>query len=303
MEGLDGDWHDVGTRGFISFSHLDPGTYTFSVRVAKNDGSWSEQSLELPIIVQPWFWQTWWFAVGVAGVGAAGLYSMHRYRLLRMLEVERTRNRIARDLHDEVGATLGSVSHFIRAMRDEAQTAGVALPERYLKLIAEGTAEAQEAMTDIVWAINPANDSWDKILANIRRHASDLFESKGIRYRMVIPEHASLPPVPMEDRRNIWLIVKEIITNIAQHSRCTEAHVEFRVEERHAVLEITDNGCGFDQEKPTVRNGLLNIRSRVALLNATCALRTSPGQGTAWTILLPVSERRLRRWRKRMFMQ
>jgi ligand-binding sensor domain-containing protein len=289
MEGLDDEWHDAGSRRYASYTHLDPGKYRFRVRAANSDGVWSTGEASLTVVVVPAFWQTWWFTLLVIGAAGAILYALYRYRLNKLLAVERTRNSIARDLHDEVGATLGSISFFARAIRTDAEQKGVKLPERYLQLITDGSAQAQEAMSDIVWAIDPAHDTWDQLLAKFQRYASDLFESRGIRYRIVLPDVSTLPPLSMERRRNLWLVLKEMAANIARHSGAAEAEVTCMMEGEEVLFVVRDDGRGFDPSLPTSRNGVKNIRLRSEALGGRLTLETAPGAGTRWELRLPVN--------------
>lgn len=284
LDGLDSDWVYSGTRRFVTYSNLRPGNYVFRVKGSNNDGIWNEQGASLNIVITPPYWATWWFRVAAALFVTGLLLSAYKYRVARLLEIERTRNRIAQDLHDEVGATLSSISYFVQAIRGEPEVRSLADTERFLTLIAESSSEAQEAMSDIIWAIDPANDKWQRILAKFRRHAADLFESTGIRYEIAIPEDLSIDKLNMEQRRNLWLLYKEMITNIVKHSRCHQAKVTITTTGNELFLQVEDDGQGFDTRASDHGNGLRNIRRRAQQLNAEISLRSQKGKGTSWEV-------------------
>ena len=203
------------------------------------------------------------------------------------LEKEQVRNRIARDLHDELSATLSSIYFFSEALKGkEKDPSGHG---RYVDLIAEGATDAQEKVQDIIWSINSANDSWEELLIKCRRFASDLLDSKEIDYEIDLPDNLPQPAIDMEQRRDFWLMFKEIVTNIARHSRANGAFFGLSRDGDFLKLEIRDDGIGFEASQSTHRHGLKNIRTRAEKLGATCQLQTAPDRGTHWTILMEIA--------------
>jgi len=284
MEGFDSDWIYTGNRRYASYTNLEPGDYIFRVKGSNNDGVWNEEGASVKIIIKPPFWQAWWVQILAFSAIAGLLVLTHKYRVSRLLEVERTRNRIAQDLHDNVGATLSSISYFAQAIESESDVEKEPVLKKFLTLIRESSSEAQEAISDIIWSIDPTNDRWEKVLAKFRRHASDLFESKSIQYDIEIPDSISVKKLDMERRRNLWLIFKEITTNIAKHSECSQATIKLSAEDKQIQLTVEDDGKGFDANGDTGRNGIKNIRARANLLKATVNLETTPGEGTCWEL-------------------
>jgi signal transduction histidine kinase len=138
-------------------------------------------------------------------------------RLNSILQVERTRSGIARDLHDELSATLSSVYYFAEAIKGDKPKTLSKNSNKFLSLILEGASEAQETIQDIIWAINTENDSWEQIFVKCRRYASDLLDSKEIEYQLDIPADLEVRKLTMPQRRNFWLIFKEILTNIIKN--------------------------------------------------------------------------------------
>ena len=131
------------------------------------------------------------------------LYSIHKYRLNRLLEIERTRNRIARDLHDEVSASVTGIVYFADAVKTEMKEKETPALNKLIGLISESAAQIQESMSDIIWSINPDNDDWNIVLPKFRRYASDLCESKGIKYNIEMPESFTGKSLKMERRLSL----------------------------------------------------------------------------------------------------
>jgi signal transduction histidine kinase len=204
---------------------------------------------------------------------------------MKELEKQQTRIQIARDLHDEVGSTLSSISLFARAS-EEGKPKGETETARVLSMIVESASHAKEAMSDIIWSIDPTNDSWENVISKMRRFASDLLESKRIAHAIELNVPAQGFSMDPQRRRHLWLLFKEIIVNVAKHSSCTEAHIHFSMTESNITLTVRDNGVGFDPDAVHTGNGLRNIRTRGQILGADVELSSAPGAGTGWTIHL-----------------
>jgi signal transduction histidine kinase len=289
LEGIDPGWISLGTRRYAGYTHIDPGKYVFRVRASNNDEIWNNEGAIVRVTVLPPYWKTWWFRLlaGIALVSVLAL--MYQYRVNKLLEVERTRNRIARDLHDEVSATLSGINYFAQAISGDAGNRVSPGSQKFLSLIHESATDVQESMSDIIWSINPENDDWNHVMAKLRRYASDLFDSKGIRYKIDTPQLTPTKSLTMEHRRHFWLIYKEMVTNIVKHSACSEASVAITLDQGKSLrLVVADNGKGFDPEGPSDRNGNKNIRSRAKALGATVHLDTTPGKGTRWELVFPL---------------
>jgi len=181
-----------------------------------------------------------------------------------------------------------SISYFAQALRNETDSRYLNGAEKFLSLISESASHAKEAISDIIWSIDPANDDWEKISAKLRRYASDLFESKAIRYQIDLPGAFPLDKMKMERRRNFWLVFKEMVTNAARHSQCTEIKIQLSASSKLFHLIIQDNGQGFDSEVAAAGNGIRNIRVRAQNLNAYLDLQTSPQSGTRWQMTFQI---------------
>jgi len=289
LEGIDKDWIKSNGRRFASYTDINNGNYKFKVRGSNSSGIFNPKEVILSIIISPPFWKTWWFRLLGLIVLSIILYSMHKYRLNKLLEVEKTRNRIARDLHDEVSASITGIVYFADAMKTEAKEKETPVLKKLIGLISESATQIQESMSDIIWSINPDNDDWNVVLPKLRRYASDLCESKGIKYSIEIPDSFSGKSLKMEQRHDFWLVFKEIVTNAVRHSSCSEIEIKLFNDSDYLCLTISDNGIGFNSEIPSANNGVKNIRSRSKTLGGTSEINTSIGNGTQWKIKIPLT--------------
>lgn len=290
LEGVDKDWIKSDGRRFASYTDINNGDYKFKVKGSNSSGKFNPKEIVLSIIISPPYWKTWWFRLLGLFTFLFILYSIHKYRLNRLLVVERTRNRIARDLHDEVSASITGIVYFADAVKTEMKENETPALRKLIGLISESAAQIQESMSDIIWSINPDNDDWNVVLPKLRRYASDLCESKGIKYNIEMPESFFGKSIKMEQRHDFWLVFKEIVTNAIKHSSCSEIEIKLFNDSDYLYLNISDNGIGFDSEIPSPNNGLKNIRSRCKILGGTSEIITANGNGTQWKIKIPLNK-------------
>ncbi len=210
-----------------------------------------------------------------------GSYIFYRYRIHLLLKEERTRNKIARDLHDDLSATLSSISFFSEAARRERSH--VQVPEIFLDRIDESAIEAKEKINDIIWAIEPENDDWEAFLSKCKRYAAEMFESKEIAYEIDIDTTLNIP-FDIEVRQDLWLIFKEIITNIVRHSNAENAKVLLTKESDSLVLLVSDDGTGIKDSLKKSGNGLANIKYRAEKLKGSVYLNSEENKGTEWKL-------------------
>ncbi|WP_300604636.1 tetratricopeptide repeat-containing sensor histidine kinase [Niabella sp.] len=209
----------------------------------------------------------------------SGILYYLRYRLLernkRLSQELEIRSQIASDLHDDMGSTLSSIHIFSELLR----TSGTNKEELLTKIEANAK-DTLDALDDIIWLVKPSNDKFSNLCQHIREYAVPMFQSKNIQFQIDFPESISEIPLPMDTRRNIFLIVKESVNNLVKYSKCTEASIIARNEESVIFFAVKDNGIGFDADKLTDRNGVKNMRSRAQKMNAGIRITTSCGKGT-----------------------
>jgi len=302
LDGLETDWVEAGTRRIAQYSYLKPGKYSFHVIACNNDEVWNETGASLDFTVQPHFWQTWWFlmvtmATGVGAVGGGVSLLAHRRerRKLAQLEkqqaVEKERARIARDIHDDLGASLTRIAMLSQTMRTnlEGNSNEASAAERVNSIARELT----RAMDEIVWAVNPRHDTLDSLATYLGGFAQDVLTPAGIRCRLNMPVCLPALAVTAEVRHNVFLAFKEILHNVLKHAKASEVEISMETTPAGFALIIADNGCGFalhpmkvtsvgpGEKQPTRGgNGLLNVRKRLEDLGGHCEWETAPGLGT-----------------------
>ena len=297
LEGLDEGWIDAGNRRYAGYTNLDPGHYVLRVCAANNDGVWNATGATLAIAIVPPYWKTWWFRVLALGTIAAILFLMYSYRVRKLLEIERIRTSIATDLHDDIGGTLTEIALYsdagLREIRSRQQGGGMTEEERahLAGLFAETGSTARsliDAMNDIVWAIDPKNDSFEFLLLRMKMHATKMLEAKGINYDIDIPAELASLHLPLGMRRRFFLIFKEAINNVLRHAQPTRVMLTMRREGRMLTMTVADNGTGFDPREAVHGNGLHNMQERARSIGGDLAITSSRGLGTTITLHAPI---------------
>ncbi|HEY4337907.1 MAG TPA: 7TM diverse intracellular signaling domain-containing protein [Puia sp.] len=191
--------------------------------------------------------------------------------------MQHIRNKIAQDLHDDIGSTLSSISILSDpALRESSASQTM----ETMNEINDSSILLMERMDDIVWSINPRNDSLENLLMRVRHFATTLFEAKGVDYSIEIQKNISEVRLPMDYRQHIYLILKEAINNLVKYADAGQAWLEVQFDARHLVLCVRDNGRGFDPGAPDSGNGLIGMERRAGLMNARLSIQSRPGEGT-----------------------
>jgi len=279
MEGFDDDWLPWSDEVQRDYTNIPEGRYRFLVESRNVYGVTSASVPYYLEVLAPWY-RTWWAYLIYIITGSLVIYTGYRIRLHQVTRVHRMRNSIASDLHDEISATLSSISFFARAIENEKLGGD---KSRFVSLISQSAGDAKEKITDIVWAINPEHDDWKSFASKCRRYASDCFESHGIEYELDVD--GDIPGrMDMQVRKNLWLIFKEMITNAVRHSGARFVRVSMKHSGGRLRLEVADNGSGFDSSEKKSGNGLRNIRARAGQIGGQLELDTRPGDGTCWKL-------------------
>lgn len=262
--------------------------------------------ISLGLITGPPWWEAGWFW-GAAGLALAGLVAgTTRYvserRLRRRLErlrqehaLEKERNRIARDIHDHLGASLTQISLLSELARNNLSDPPHA--EADLHQISEKARELMRSMDEIVWAVDPQNDSLESFTSYACTHAQNFLNLAGLRCRMEVP--TALPGLPLssETRHHVFLGLKEALTNVVRHAAATEVRVRLSVESERVVLCVEDDGRGFDPAavkvpdgdgaRPGAGHGLGNLRQRMEDIGGGFELKSEPNRGTSVRLTAP----------------
>jgi signal transduction histidine kinase len=212
-------------------------------------------------------------------------YSLYNYRLEQLLKVERLRTKISTDLHDDIGSTLSSISilsELVLHKKDKQQA------DEMLNEIKDNAISLMEKMDDIVWSINPKNDSLEDLLSRITRFASQLFEAKNIEHTITIQPDIKDLKLSMESRQHLYLMIKESINNIIKHANCTKAAVTATCKDHLLKVVIDDNGKGFKSDKTHSGNGLINLKERAARMGANVQIESAPQKGATVAISIKI---------------
>ena len=271
LAGLEKNWMDAGMNRVATYNYLPPGRYEFHVRAANNDGVWNADGTSLTFELRPHFWQQWWFRA-LAAAAVIGLVWLAYYlRMSRLRELERLRLRIARDLHDDVGANLASMALIAEAMEKQPAFGDPA----DLKHIALQTLDA---LRDIVWFIDPARDRLGDLAARMRDTAPLLLASLKYEFATIVPNpDLNLPPA---FRRNVFPIFKEALHNAASHAQASRVEITLDCSDGVLRLQVKDDGRGFDEASIIPGNGLRNLRRRADEMKGAVRIQTAPGRGT-----------------------
>ena len=276
LQGYDREWITEENSRDARYTNLPPGNYRFLLCATEGEG-WQSYQGKIIIIIHPFFWQTWWFIMICILFPAALVTIFYRYRMQQLIKMERMRNRIAADLHDDVSSTLSSISILSDLLASSLSD------QKSAELVGEisnGARNMLERLDDIIWSVNPKNDKFMNMGLRIREYAIPLFESRNISFTFNYPDELTSLPLPMWIRRNLYLIAKEAINNLVKYSGCNRASVSFRQDSAFLIMEICDNGKGFDPGLRTSRNGILNMRERAQKIRGEFEIRSAPGQGT-----------------------
>lgn len=300
LEGFDPDWVYAGAKRSVRFTNIDPGEYVFRVRAANADGVWNKEGAAVRLTIVPPFWLRWWFIAGVALALAGSFGGVVRYVAIQKLkrrvqalereqailqEREHTRDSIARDLHDDVASTLGSIGLYIEALRRQLRNAAPDV-QTVMEKINNLALAAEEAMSDIVWSVSPRHDTLPDLLTRMRDIGMELCSTHGIDGNFHLPKEVEPIRLSDEVRKNLYLIFKEGITNAVKHAQAKSITVNATMNSGVFQMSIADDGHGFADAQestsspPARGHGLRNMKKRAEEISAEFSLQSTPGKGT-----------------------
>lgn len=294
LEETDHDWSSPTELRFVNYARLKPGAYRFQVRTVNAEGVVSSSPALFTFRLLAPVWQRWWFlslAVLLSGLATSILY---RYRVNRLLELERIRTRIATNLHDDIGSSLTQISILSEVANRKLEGSSTEVSEPLLR-IAEISRDAVDAMSDIVWAVNPRRDTLGDLIQRIRRFGSDLLSTRGIEFTLRIPGEHVEPALRGDLRQEIFLIFKEAINNIVRHADCKHVEVTLLVENGQLILSIKDDGRGFESVSVggdgRHGHGLASMKARAQSLAGTFLVCSELGRRTTISVRVPLDGR------------
>jgi ligand-binding sensor domain-containing protein len=278
FDARDQDWTTIH-QATVRYERLAPGAYRLLLRV---QGTHSPPAVLTFKIPSP-LWRRWWFLTLIAALMISIAIIWHRYRVSHLLALERVRTHIASELHDDIGSSLSQIAILSEVARLEP-----APRQGMLSEIATISRELVDSMSDIVWTIKPENDHLSNLVSRMRRFASDVLGGRNIalEFHSEVEDHDLRTST--EIRREIYLIFKESVNNIARHSGARQATIELELAKSELVLRVSDDGRGFDPVSNHGGNGLAHMRKRAAELKSTFELCSAPGEGTTITLRVPL---------------
>ena len=279
MDGVDVEWLDAGTRHHADYTNLDPGSYVFHVKGSNSEGVWNEEGTSLRVAIAPPYWKTWWFAALGTALCILLAVTAYRYRVHRLLELQRIRLRIARDLHDDIGSNLGAIAFVSRTLQNAPELSEAT--RRKLTTIYRTAVKSSEGMRDIVWFITPERDNIDDLVLRMKDAASSMLGP--IKHKFEDRCGGADVHLSLDFRRNVYLAFKEILTNIVRHAAATQVEIEVDRGDGTLQILIRDNGIGFDERAVRSGNGLESIRNRAKTAGGQCTISSTIGRGTTVT--------------------
>lgn len=277
LEGVDPDWNDAGVSRVARYFNIEPGRYRFQVIACNNDGVWNPTGAAMAFVFEPHAWQTWWFKLAIVLAIILVLVALYRYRVARLREIENLRVQIAADLHDDVGSRLTKVAMVTEWLDRETPFAD--RNKSHIKSISRTTREIIQAMDEIVWTINPKNDTLDNLANYIFQYAQDYFQNSGVRCRLDLPARLPEQPVSTQERHNLFMAVKEALNNVLKHANATEVRISLAVEQDRLIIVIADNGRGLGEKPLSAGDGLANMKTRLSRIGGRLLIQDNPTGG------------------------
>lgn len=324
LEGQDKEWRDDDDNArWALYTNLRPGKYNFLVRAFNGHGVQSLSDAQFAFSVAPHFYERWAFyalcgcalllcTASVHQVRMAGLRRIKELEQLHALDQER--GRLARDMHDNLGADLTRVMMLAEVGKTRIEHGGDGASGT-LEKIAGLSRAMVDGIGELVWATNPHKAGLEDVAAYLRARCSEILEPAGITSRYELPEELPKRTLGGEGRRQLLLAVKESLANILKHSHATEARLTLRITQDRLLLTIEDNGRGFSrvpncssprqngtggqapegtERLPVSRagggNGLGNMENRLASVGGSCTIQSACGQGTSVVLEVPLAK-------------
>jgi signal transduction histidine kinase/streptogramin lyase len=297
LDGADVAWSEPSVDPTAHFSRLPAGDYRFRVVASNAAGTWSEAGATIAVRVDPFYWQTWWFRLGAlaafSGLVAAVVRLVSFRRLqsrLRAVEQERAllqeRTRIARDIHDDLGGSLTHIKLLSElAVQERAQQEG---SSAHLRQIIETTQSVMKALDEIVWAVNPRNDTLPNLISYLGQHSVEFLRAARIACQIDLPEDPPEEPVPSDVRHHLFMVLKEALTNIVRHSGARQVWLQVQLPLGGLRINVKDDGCSFTQMPDNATaDGLRNMRQRIESVGGDFRIHTELGSGTRLEIFVP----------------
>ncbi|MBK9331150.1 MAG: hypothetical protein IPM96_01805 [Ignavibacteria bacterium] len=296
LEGFDFDWTPYSSLRNAVYTNLDPGNYTFKVKGTNADGVINESVAEIKISISPPYWKTWWFYTIVFSVLIASLILIHNLRVRRKVkhlldiekaresEREKVREQASRDYHDELGHKLTRISLYSRRVNKKLQALSTGISDD-LKFIVDTSNSLQSGAKDLIWTMNPQEDSLYDFAVRLKDFGNELFDNSGIEFHSgSLNTELQNIKLSMNCKRHLIYIFKEGMNNILKYSECKNVNLIFRIYDEDVEIILEDDGKGFDPALCQKGYGLKNIFSRAEQIDLNVNISSFPGAGTRITL-------------------
>lgn len=270
---LHAGWLRLNHQNFLTLVGFSPGTYHLQVIAYNEDGIPSEIK-QLTLIFLPKWYQTWWFKVIIFVLAAGGIYGFYRFRIHQLKQLQEVRNKLAGDLHDDLGSTLNSVKIYANLAIMEKNS------DKYLLKIKESVQEAIIGIRDMIWVLDDKKDTFEHLLTRISAFATPVCEANQVTFNQQITDDARSYKLGQEERRNLYMIMKESINNSLKYAQASQVQIEVTLKKGKPLIKISDNGQGFETMKTTEGNGLKNMSRRAIEIKYQLHIHAAPGNGT-----------------------
>lgn len=290
--GLESAWRSVGAERMAFYTNLKPGDYRFQVRAANHQGTGSLSPAEWSFTLAPGFRQTAYFylVIGLSGLAIAATFTLWRLswqrkvlRLEQRVALDRERKRIARDMHDDLGAQLSTLALQLHGTTEQTARESMDTQQRIRDVIRH--------LNALIWQVEPGHESVVALADFIGNFAQDFLGRAGLRLHLDIPEElSSRGSLAPESRRHVVAVVKEALRNVVRHAQATLVTLRMRVSNSRLTIEISDDGCGFDRFHTPENGGLVHMRERLSEIGGECVVDSTPGSGTSLRFTLDILE-------------
>ncbi len=275
LEGLHNDWVYHGKNRQLSFTNVPGGDYVLKYKTTTSDGIWSDEFQTLHIHIDTVFYKTWWFTILIVLSIIGIFYAVVKYRQHQKQKVERLRQKIASDLHDDIGATLSSIRMYSEVARTRQGN-----NEPLLERISENARGMVDSMSDIVWAIKPGNDKFGDLKMRMENFAREMCGPADVELHLQYDTGLDALKLQMELRKDLYLVFKEAVNNAIKYSACKNLKISLTKEDDAIRMEIWDDGRGFDVTTIKSGNGLGNMGMRVNAMKGRLQITSTAVTGT-----------------------
>jgi signal transduction histidine kinase len=298
--GIDSSWSRPTTDRSLAFHSLPPESYVLEIRAQNSAGVQSVVPLVVRFTIRSPFWQRWWFLPMVVLLLLTFVIVVIRQRLRRLLDTERIRTRIAADLHDDIGTGLTRIAMMsdmmtqqTRMLRDSGNDFSEPLASISSTLQRTGAIarELVDNMSDVVWSLNPRNETVSQLADRLRVFAYDITEAMDIDFSFDVSASVRQVRAGSEATRCLLLVIKEALNNAVRHAQPSTIELRIHTLEHALCFQVKDDGIGFDPEHITRRSGIEHMSNRLSTSGGSFHLESAPGSGTVVSGSIPQQQK------------